>query len=352
MHISENELLQRLTNESPLDLTELHILYATPEGLARAFVEIVKLELGLKIKSLYVSGNHLTYLPEGLFQGLSNLKILDLSYNQLSHLPEDLFQGLTSLQEIYLSGNQLNSLPEGLFHGLIALQMIALTNNQLSSLPARLFRGLTALEVIFSSINQLSSLPEGLFQGLNSLDGVDFSTNQLSSLPEGIFQESTNLKQIYLSGNQLSRLSKGLFQGLTNLGWLSLNNNRLSVLPLGLLDSLTLEPEQPLLSDNFNFGPEGEIHILPNIAEPSIEIVFKRITTQYEHNLDVLNRALDNTYPDLTFSDEQIKTLKEAKTRAEKQKTMLFQCIEVQGVPKEIGNIILSLTGHHFKLKP
>jgi len=339
---TQDELLKLLSDPYTvrrLDLTELKITEATPEGLTQIFAKIRglirefkirgfrELGLGLNICRLDLSANQLTYLPEGLFQGLTKLQCLWLNNNQLMALPEGLFQGLTTLWYLELNNNQLRALPEGLFQGLITLQYIELYNNHLSALPEGLFQGLTALATISLSRNKLSTLPAGLFQGLTALAAISLSRNKLSDLPEGLFQELTALRDLYLS------------------------HNHLNVLPQGLFEGLALSQGYPQLDGNFNFGPEGEIHTLPEMG-PSVETVFDRIMAEHDDNLDILDRALGNAYPGLTFSDEQIKTLDEARTRALGQKTMLFKCITKKGVPKEIGDIVLSLTGHHFKPIP
>ena len=291
---TQDELLKLLSDPYTvrrLDLTELKITEATPEGLTQIFAKIRGLIREFKIRGFRELGLGL------------NICRLDLSANQLTYLPEGLFQGLTKLQCLWLNNNQLRALPEGLFQGLITLQYIELYNNH------------------------LSALPEGLFQGLTALAAISLSRNKLSDLPEGLFQELTALRDLYLS------------------------HNHLNVLPQGLFEGLALSQGYPQLDGNFNFGPEGEIHTLPEMG-PSVETVFDRIMAEHDDNLDILDRALGNAYPGLTFSDEQIKTLDEARTRALGQKTMLFKCITKKGVPKEIGDIVLSLTGHHFKPIP
>ena len=86
---------------------------------------------------LFLPGNQLSSLPEGLFENQTNLTLLDLSGNQLSSLPDGLFNKVTLLD---LSGNQLSSLPDGLFDRVTSI--LNLSDNQLSSLPDGLFKGI------------------------------------------------------------------------------------------------------------------------------------------------------------------------------------------------------------------
>ena len=109
---------------------------------------------------LGLSGNNLSSLPQGIFQGLSNLQTLRLEENNLSSLPQGIFQGLSNLQSLQLYNNNLSSLPQGIFQGLSNLEELTLHNNNLSSLPQGIFQGLSNLRRLLLQNNNLSSLPE------------------------------------------------------------------------------------------------------------------------------------------------------------------------------------------------
>ena len=148
--------------------------------------------------------NNLSSLPEGVFDGLSNLTSLHLDDNNLSSLPEGVFDGLSNLEFLWLQRNQLSSLPEGVFDGLSNLDVLYLNNNQLSSLPEGVFDGLSNLTSLHLDYNNLSSLPEGVFDGLSNLYWLRLDDNNLSSLPEGVFDGLSNLHELWLGGNNLS----------------------------------------------------------------------------------------------------------------------------------------------------
>ena len=61
------------------------------------------------------------------------------------------FAGLTALTTLYLNGNGLTTLPDGVFDDLIALQVLSLQDNALTTLPDGVFEPLTAL--VFGSLS-------------------------------------------------------------------------------------------------------------------------------------------------------------------------------------------------------
>jgi hypothetical protein len=59
-------------------------------------------------------------LPEGIFQGMTNLESLDIGDNKFTTLPAGIFQGLTKLKYLFINNNKLTTLPAGIFDGLTA----------------------------------------------------------------------------------------------------------------------------------------------------------------------------------------------------------------------------------------
>ena len=148
-------------------LTALLLLSPIPYARAESCAGLS--DIKSSCTSLNLFGNNLSSLPQGIFQGLSNLKTLLLSDNNLRSLPQGIFQGLFNLQGLDLDDNNLTSLPQGIFQGLSNLQWLTLSDNNLSSLPEGIFQGLSNLQHLWLSDNNLSSLPEGIFQGLSNL---------------------------------------------------------------------------------------------------------------------------------------------------------------------------------------
>lgn len=63
------------------------------------------------ITGLDISGESITSLQSGDFDGLAGLKVLELNGNLLTELPDGLFLGLNSLNDLDLSGNRVDPLP-------------------------------------------------------------------------------------------------------------------------------------------------------------------------------------------------------------------------------------------------
>ena len=146
---------------------------------------------------------------------------------------------LAAITRLSLSGDNITTLKVGDFDGLTGLESLLVTNSSLSSLPAGIFDNLTALTLLNLERNELSSLPADIFDKLTALTTLDLGETQLSLLPAGIFDKLTALTKLELGANQLSTLPVGIFNKLSDLTFLNLYNNQLSSLPVGIFDRLT-----------------------------------------------------------------------------------------------------------------
>lgn len=139
--ITEKTLLEKLNLGEIEDLREILHLEVTdveyPDGsnLELIFKLSEKHNVLRGLIFLSLSSNRLTTLPEGLFKGLYELRIIYLNDNRLITLPEKLFQGLVCLKELHLEKNNFAVLPKGLLKGLVNLEGLWLNDNRLISLP-------------------------------------------------------------------------------------------------------------------------------------------------------------------------------------------------------------------------
>ena len=78
---------------------------------------------------------NLTRLPSGVFDQLTNLRVLYLQLGKLQSLPSGIFDRLTALEQILVFGNKLRSLPPRLFDNNVNLTYVDVQGNQLRSLP-------------------------------------------------------------------------------------------------------------------------------------------------------------------------------------------------------------------------
>ena len=197
------------------------------------------------ISDLHLTGNRLTTLPAGVFDGLS-VDLILLRRNQLEELPTGVFRGL-SITSLNLGENQLTTLLAGVFEGL-SITSLNLGGNQLEELPAGVFRGL-GLDFLDLRQNQLKTLSVGMFRG-QSLEELDLRQNQLTTLPAGVF-DGLSVRELHLHQNQLTTLPAGVFRGLSittgiqrehpDFSQLDLSENQLETLPAGVFQGLGLD---------------------------------------------------------------------------------------------------------------
>ena len=94
-----------------------------------------------------------------------------------------MLSGLSSLETLWLDGNELGSLPQGVFSGLSTLTWLGLSDNKLRVLPTGVFSGLTSLTLLTLNNNELSNLPEEALSELSSLTALRLDGNAVDPLP-------------------------------------------------------------------------------------------------------------------------------------------------------------------------
>lgn len=187
------------------------------------------------LQTIYLSGNNLTSIPKNLFDKNVNLEVISLATNPIGELPAGLFDENTKLKELDLSKIQIPSLPEGIFDSLTNLQSLYLYENNLAQLPDDLLDRLNALKTLSLSRNSLTKLPESIGSA-SSLEELDISHNSISDLPESI-RSLTSLNRFIASYNQISEIPDGLWEVLssTGKGMAELEENNLSSIPTDII---------------------------------------------------------------------------------------------------------------------
>ena len=119
--------------------------------------------------------------PAYIFGGFAPLKTLDLSDNQISSLPDRGFYWLKRLESLDLSGNSLTSLSEGAFEQRFysSLRVLDLSGNDLSSI---------------SSYHDTGTSYKGTFYTTRELQKLDLSDNDLTNLERGTFHGPIDLQ--------------------------------------------------------------------------------------------------------------------------------------------------------------
>jgi hypothetical protein len=178
-------------------------------------------------------------IPDGAFNGLTNLKTLSIFMNSFKSFPIGVFDRLYELVElqIEMENDAVESLPAGVFDSNTALEEFSYRRGSLTSLPSGVFDNNVKLVTVDLSFNQLASLPTEVFDKNLKLAYIDFRNNKLTSLPAGVFDKNPNLKTIDFLGNKLTSLPAGVFDKNLKLGSIDLYNNQLTSIAAGVFDN-------------------------------------------------------------------------------------------------------------------
>ncbi|KAG8548142.1 hypothetical protein GDO81_026499 [Engystomops pustulosus] len=117
----------------------------------------------------------LSYISEGAFEGLSNLKYLNLGMCNLREIPN--LTPLVKLDELDLSGNHLSVLRPGSFQGLTHLQKLWIMHSQIQVIERNAFDDLQSLVELNLAHNNLTLLPHDLFTPLHNLQRIQLHHN-------------------------------------------------------------------------------------------------------------------------------------------------------------------------------
>ncbi|XP_056383884.1 leucine-rich repeat-containing protein 4C [Hyla sarda] len=117
----------------------------------------------------------LSYISEGAFEGLSNLKYLNLGMCNLREIPN--LTPLVKLDELDLSGNHLSVLRPGSFQGLTHLQKLWIMHSQIQIIERNAFDDLQSLVELNLAHNNLTLLPHDLFTPLHNLQRIQLHHN-------------------------------------------------------------------------------------------------------------------------------------------------------------------------------
>ncbi|XP_069479438.1 leucine-rich repeat-containing protein 4C [Ambystoma mexicanum] len=117
----------------------------------------------------------LSYISEGAFEGLTNLRYLNLALCNLREIPN--LTPLVKLDELDLSGNHLSVLRPGSFQGLTHLLKLWIMNSQIQIIERNTFDDLQSLVELNLSHNNLTLLPHDLFTPLHHLQRIQLHHN-------------------------------------------------------------------------------------------------------------------------------------------------------------------------------
>ena len=125
-----------------------------------------------KVRGAIVTASGVSACGQVTSLHIRDITTLDLSGQGITSLKAGDFDGLRRLDTLDLSGNSLATLPDGLFDDLYLLRVLRLNDNRLTALPVDIFEQLFLLEELTLSGNRLTALPDGMFGGLSRFKDV------------------------------------------------------------------------------------------------------------------------------------------------------------------------------------
>lgn len=221
LNLQEN-LIQVIKVDSFKHLRHLEILQLSKN-------HIRKIEHGAfnglaSLNTLELFDNRLTTIPNGAFEYLSKLKELWLRNNPIESIPSYAFNRVTSLRRLDLGElKRLSYISEGAFEGLSNLRYLNLGMCNLKEIPN--LTPLVKLDELEMSGNQLSIIKPGSFKGLIHLQKLWMMHAQIQIIERNSFDDLQSLVELNLAHNNLTLLPHDLFTPLHHLERVHLHHN-------------------------------------------------------------------------------------------------------------------------------
>lgn len=194
----------------------------------------------------------------------TELQELQLSNNYLQDVPK-LVQSLTSLRTLDLSGNHVSVLTNSSFTDLSNLSALRLAANVVEVVGKTVFRSLPALQVLDLSTNKIKTIENGAFDNNKHLEAVSLDNNVLTSV-QGLFSELPKLEWLNLSKNHLEMFDYAFIP--RGLMYLDLRSNFIN--ELGNYFEIESQLSLKIIDASFNKLSDISASSVPD----SVEILF------------------------------------------------------------------------------
>ncbi|KAM3844705.1 extracellular matrix protein 2 [Vipera latastei] len=195
-----------------------------------------------ELTSIELEGNDITEIPDAAFNGLPNLERIDLRKNKItsSGIGPQAFKNLKNLQRLYMDGNTLVSIPDGLPS---SLEELKINENEIHVINEDSFQGLKKLLILELESNKLSeaNVSPLAFQPLKSLSYLRLGRNQFRTIPQGL---PHSIEELYLDNNHIEEISEICFNHTKSINTIVLRHNKLEesrIAPLAWINHENLE---------------------------------------------------------------------------------------------------------------
>lgn len=116
---------------------------------------------------------------ENAFENCTNMKKLDLRLNHITKLPENIFNTNQELTELWLHSNKLEAI-DSQFSNISKLETLSLGNNLIKNLSIDKMQGLDNLAGLFLDSNELTNLnADEIIRAFPSLRTINYSNNPI-----------------------------------------------------------------------------------------------------------------------------------------------------------------------------
>lgn len=159
--------------------------------------------------------NDLVEIPENLFIN-TKVKVLNLANNKISYIAEGAFDNMNNLRDINLNGNQISNIQIDWFKNCPQLQKIYISHNLIESVPSKAFKfmkGSPSSAIILDN-NLIRNVEPEAFGNFKRFGVISLSNNQIMRIPEDIFYSDQGILRFNVRNNSITELSR---QGLNNL---------------------------------------------------------------------------------------------------------------------------------------
>ncbi|GMI79467.1 RESISTANT TO P. SYRINGAE 5 [Hibiscus trionum] len=162
-------------------------------------------------------------IPEGFFDQMDALKVLDLSRNPIENLSMSLSK-CSKLTALLLSGCRINSIPEDFFKHMDALKILVLSGNPIKSFSMSLSKCPRLTTLLLQECG-IAGIPEGFFDHMDALKVLDLSRNPIKNLPNSL-SNCSMLTELLLSSCRINSIPEDFFKHMDALKTLDLSWNR------------------------------------------------------------------------------------------------------------------------------
>ncbi|XP_029028535.1 transforming growth factor beta activator LRRC32 [Betta splendens] len=166
--------------------------------------------------------------PDNLPRGV---QMLDLSLNQVQNLSQRTLAYHTSFHRLNLQSNRIHFIQPGLFQNMSDLKVLDLSKNHLSVF------GFSKINVgPLTAVESLDLSSNGLYTGMSDyfladsplLTNLSLNSNSITKIGQHTFKGSLSLKKISLHNNVILEIEDGAFDSLKNLTELDLSKNSIT----------------------------------------------------------------------------------------------------------------------------